>query len=159
MAEDYYTQYCREHTNAEARAFLIDQCRKADTAIASLETRLAEAEGAIVKKDEALRQLLVGAKHESCLYGPDDPDPTWHCCNWSEVVEQIEAALSLTPACVKQEVAYARVGRAVEEWVDTMRTQRMSDPCADDRDDWDDGYDAALRDLGRIIAKAREGGK
>jgi transposase-like protein len=37
MSEDYYTQFCREHTDAETKAFLLDQLRKADRAIAALE--------------------------------------------------------------------------------------------------------------------------
>src|SRR5690554_4532239 len=36
------------------------------------------------------KNALVGAKHEACKYTEDDPDTTWHCCSWSEVVEEAE---------------------------------------------------------------------
>jgi hypothetical protein len=67
-----------------------------------MEREVAAMRAVVREKDEALEQFLIGAKHESCAYAPEDPDPTWHCCNWSEVVEQVEAALSLTPASVAQ---------------------------------------------------------
>src|SRR5690606_14717712 len=31
---------------------------------------------------------LIGAKHEACKFTEDDPDVTWHCCDWSEIVEE-----------------------------------------------------------------------
>lgn len=51
------------------------------------------------ERDELLTLLekaLVGAKHESCLRTSgliDDPDPTWHCCDWTELVKEIEEVL------------------------------------------------------------------
>lgn len=45
------------------------------------------------KLREVLKLSLIGAKHESCMYSGnlmDSPDPTWHCCDWNEVVEEIE---------------------------------------------------------------------
>ncbi len=51
-------------------------------------------DAALAQMRGALEHFLIGAKHMSCMYKPDDPDPTWHCCNWSEVVEQIEKVLS-----------------------------------------------------------------
>jgi len=45
---------------------------------------------------EALDEMLIGARHMSCAYKPEDPDPTWHCCDWSAVVERIQNALSTT---------------------------------------------------------------
>ena len=146
----------------EADKVLLDQ-------IASLETQVATLTEAMGKKDEALRQFLIGAKHESCMYAPEDPDPTWHCCNWSEVVEQVEAALSLTPASVTQQAEearmpsiesmagiapglktiqgeaeeYERIGRDVEEWYRSQgRISIVLNP--------------ALEQLGDVIAKARQ---
>lgn len=43
---------------------------------------------------EALKVALVGAKHESCMFTDDDPDPSHHCCDWNEVVRVIQAALA-----------------------------------------------------------------
>jgi hypothetical protein len=43
---------------------------------------------------EALKVALVGAKHESCAFTADDPAPGHHCCDWSETVEVIEAAIA-----------------------------------------------------------------
>lgn len=63
------------------------------------------------------------------------------------------------PSALAQMEEDARISRAVREWLDTQttkRTQRMSDPCGDD---WDDGYNSALRDLGKVISKAREATK
>lgn len=100
------------------------------------------------KKDEALEQFLIGAKHESCMYAPEDPDPTWHCCNWSEVVEKIEAALSLTPSSVAEYAANERVGRAVVEWHKEWRhTLNCNAPSRD--------LEATYKELGQVIAKAR----
>ena len=138
--------------------------------VASLETQVATLTEAMGKKDEALRQFLIGAKHESCMYAPEDPDPTWHCCNWSEVVEQVEAALSLTPASVAQQAEearvpsiesmagilpadyktteqeaeeYERIGRDVEEWYRSQgKISIVLNP--------------ALEQLGEVIAKARQ---
>ena len=51
------------------------------------------------ERDELLTLLekaLIGAKHESCLRTSgliDDPDPTWHCCDWTELVKEIEETL------------------------------------------------------------------
>lgn len=38
-----------------------------------------------------LRDICYGAMHESCRH--DDPAPTWHCCDWAEVVDRIDALL------------------------------------------------------------------
>ena len=42
----------------------------------------------------ACKEALIGAKHEACKYTDDDPDWTWHCCDWSEVVEKLEKAIA-----------------------------------------------------------------
>lgn len=55
-----------------------------------------ELEASCAAMREALERMLIGAKHMSCAYKPEDPDPMWHCCDWSEVVEEIEQALSTT---------------------------------------------------------------
>lgn len=41
----------------------------------------------------ACEAAVVGAEHESCQH--DDPDPAWHCCDWSKVAEQLRAAIKL----------------------------------------------------------------
>lgn len=45
---------------------------------------------------EACEAALVGAKHESCKHRniEESPDPTFHCCDWSAVVELLEKAIS-----------------------------------------------------------------
>lgn len=44
----------------------------------------------------ALRALLAdirpGAAFQSCRY--EDGDPTFHCCDWNEIVKRIDAALA-----------------------------------------------------------------
>ena len=61
-----------------------------------LEAHNRELEASCAAMREALERMLIGAKHMSCAYKPEDPDPMWHCCDWSEVVEEIEQALSTT---------------------------------------------------------------
>jgi hypothetical protein len=40
---------------------------------------------------EIIKKALTGAKHEACGY--DGPDPTWHCCDWTGVVEEMEKVI------------------------------------------------------------------
>lgn len=48
------------------------------------------------EENRRLRALLerarIGAWHEACG-NHDDPDPTWHCCDWRELAQDIDAAL------------------------------------------------------------------
>ena len=121
----------------------------AEAYLTSLSSQVATLTEAVSKKDEALRQFLIGAKHESCMYAPEDPDPTWHCCDWSQVVEQVEAALSLSPASVAEEAANARVGKAVEELlVGPFEINGTSD--------FQCGYAQALRWVTQAVNKAKE---
>ena len=38
------------------------------------------------KMIEWIKSALVGAMKESCRH--ETPDPTWHCCDWAELVEK-----------------------------------------------------------------------
>jgi hypothetical protein len=48
------------------------------------------------EENRRLRALLerarIGAWHEACG-DHADPDPCWHCCDWRELAEEIDAAL------------------------------------------------------------------
>lgn len=39
-----------------------------------------------------LERALTGALHEACG-DHEDPDPCWHCCDWRELAQDIQAAL------------------------------------------------------------------
>lgn len=52
-----------------------------------IHARLAEAEA-------LLKRIRPGAMFASCQYKThEDAEPTFHCCDWNEVVEEIEAFL------------------------------------------------------------------
>jgi len=77
-----------------------------------------ELEASCAAMRDALERMLIGAKHMSCAYKPEDPDPMWHCCDWSEVVEEIEQALSTTAGRERQErlEKLERVLKGYEQW-------------------------------------------
>jgi hypothetical protein len=116
--------------------------------LSSLEQRLADAEGAIAKKDEALKAIrhmltispyphgsIVNARllTDGCIQG---------------ALQTIDAALSLTPSSQQrdEEARYARVGRAVEKWFSTLDKEFLLDP----------NYPAVTR-LEQVIARANAG--
>jgi hypothetical protein len=46
---------------------------------------------------EACEAALIGAKHEACKYRgkiEESPEPTFHCCDWSSVVDLLEKAIA-----------------------------------------------------------------
>lgn len=53
--------------------------------------RIEELEAEQQKRDELLKYVLRGAAQFSCLYKENDEinDPTFHCCDWNTVVEDI----------------------------------------------------------------------
>lgn len=53
---------------------------------------LREREEEIRRLRTLLERARIGAWHEACG-GREDPDPTWHCCDWRELAEEIDAAL------------------------------------------------------------------
>jgi hypothetical protein len=79
--------------------------------IASLETRLAAAEEACTKKDEALK----AAKRTLDLVAAFAPPSLREKA--IDEINLIDAALSLTPPSVAQQVEDARIGRDVVEWL------------------------------------------
>lgn len=49
-----------------------------------------------MKAEDLLNKILPMAMWESCEYWEDkEADPTTHCCDWNEVVEQIRRVLGL----------------------------------------------------------------
>jgi hypothetical protein len=142
-----------EHALSSCRRYAL----KDPSELAQVEVRLAAAEELLAKKDAALQEVL-----SECAVSLDDPRLKYVEVQMSKgVLEAVRDALAftLTPVSIAQQAEDARIGRAVREWLDTQttkRTQRMSDPCGDD---WDDGYNSALRDLGKVISKAREATK
>lgn len=53
---------------------------------------LREREEEIRRLRTLLERARIGAWHEACG-DHKDPDPTWHCCDWRELAEEIDAAL------------------------------------------------------------------
>lgn len=92
--KDYYAMGDRIREAEAERDSLRKQLAEANAEINLMTELIKTQNAAFAKMREALEHFLIGAKHMSCCYQPEDPDPTWHCCNWSEVVEKIEAALS-----------------------------------------------------------------
>jgi hypothetical protein len=126
----------------------------AEKALPHYIARAEEAESACAEMRGALEHFLIGAKHMSCMYKPDDPDPTWHCCDWSEVVEQIEAALSLSPSSVAEYAVNERVGRAVMEFVNRKDTAP-----SDFTEREKQCYQAAITDVWAVSLNARDEAK
>lgn len=58
--------------------------------------RAERAESACVELRQTLKFIRPGALTGSCFHGPDHPDadPSFHCCDWNQVVERIDAALA-----------------------------------------------------------------
>src|SRR5690625_3949055 len=71
--------------------------RQLNTLITQQGNRLWDAAEEINRLKAALKLALVGATHESCDH--DDPDPAWHCCDWSETVKRIESVLKEVEGC------------------------------------------------------------
>ena len=65
------------------------------SAALTLERRITELESQVEQLRGLLKELRIGAAHESCAFSDADPDPTWHCCDWSEIVEKIDRALGV----------------------------------------------------------------
>ena len=53
---------------------------------------LREREEEIRRLRTLLERARIGAWHEACG-DHADPDPCWHCCDWRELAEEIDAAL------------------------------------------------------------------
>lgn len=53
---------------------------------------LREREEEIRRLRTLLERARIGAWHEACG-AHADPDPCWHCCDWRELAEEIDAAL------------------------------------------------------------------
>jgi hypothetical protein len=73
-------------------------------------------------------------------------------CIYRHAVKAANVALSLTPASVAESVANERIGRAADSV-----TQRLLKAVPLPETAYDRGYRAAIADVAREIAKAREG--
>lgn len=85
---------------------------------------------------DVLRQLRRGAAHESCTHSGDydnDPDPSFHCCDWGSVIDRIDAVLEGDT----QEVGYFDIIIGLQQLVSEAFKEgcRETSPFADNVDE------------------------
>lgn len=83
---------------------------------------------------EALELVLRGARHESCKFSDDDPDPTWNCCDWNGVVTEIEKVLKKDYETLLERrlKVFERLANAVKRMKEAKREE---DRCVRDSDE------------------------
>lgn len=79
------SKVCEKHKEKPARIY--SQCIGCE--VESLNGRIKELEEERSRLIEWIKTALVGAMKESCLH--DTTDPTWHCCDWGDLVEEAKS--------------------------------------------------------------------